>query len=155
MRFRLSYPRIATMLFLLSAFGAAAQTKSVGSTMIAPAVNPSDSVASTEGGLLVSVLDEKRAHLDRQAVVKACVKDTKNVVWQTTDRTYKAALHGLRAGVCQVEVSAVGYLTSNSEVKIANDHTLYQVHVESARDPSAIDLSAASEAQLPRRRAKK
>jgi tetratricopeptide (TPR) repeat protein len=131
------------MLFLLVAGSMLAQT------VIQTPVAPSDSISSAQGGLLITVLDEHRAHLDRQAVVKAYVKDTENVVWQTTDRTSEAVLHGLRAGTYEIEVSAVGYLTSNSEVKIKDDHTLYQLHAELAKDPSAIDLNATGQAQMP------
>ncbi|HXR16057.1 MAG TPA: tetratricopeptide repeat protein [Terriglobales bacterium] len=133
---------IVKMLFVLLAAGAVAQNVEV-----TPVV-PSTTTDSNIGGLQVAVIGENRAPLDRQAVVRAYDKATQNVVWQTTDRTAEATLD-LGAGDYQIEVSAVGYLTSSLEVKIPDAHTLYRVHVAMKKDPSAIELSASSRQEMP------
>ena len=103
----------------------------------------------SQGGLLVTVVGEGSAPLDRQAVVKASAKSSENVVWQTTDRMSQAALGELKVGTYDIEVSAVGYLTSTIEAKITAEHTVYQVRVSLKKDPAAIEISAPSQTQLP------
>ena len=71
-----------------------------------PIVIPKDSTFNTQGGLLITVLGENKAPLDRQAVVKAYAKDTQNVVWQTTGRSSEVTLGNLSAGTYDIEVSA-------------------------------------------------
>jgi tetratricopeptide (TPR) repeat protein len=133
---------IVKMLFVLLSATAAAQN-----VQVTPVV-PSTSANSNQGGLQVAVIGENRAPLDRQAVVRAYDKVTQNVVWQTTDRTAEATLD-LGVGDYQIEVSSVGSVTSSLEVKIPDAHTLYRVHVEVKKDPSAIELSASSRQEMP------
>ena len=153
MSFRLSHRGTVTMLLLLLAASAWAQRGSVGAPAmgipVPPSELPSDSTLATQGGLLVGVIGENRAPLDRQAVVKAYNKDTESVVWQTTGSTSEAGLGALSPGVYEIEVSAVGYLTSTVDVKVPTANTLYRVHVTLQKDPSAIELKAPSQQQMP------
>jgi tetratricopeptide (TPR) repeat protein len=142
MRSRFLHSAVTTLLLLVAA-GASAQT------VITTPVAPSDSSYSSQGGLLVAVGGENQAPLDRQAVVKAYNKDTQNVVYQTTGRESEAALGTLAPGMYQIEVSAVGYLTSSLDVKIPSANTLYRVHVDLSKDPSAIDLNVSSRQEMP------
>jgi tetratricopeptide (TPR) repeat protein len=130
------------MLFLLPA-SAPAQ-----SVVVTPVV-PSDSTYGNLGGLLVAVVGEKHAPLDRQAVVKVYNKDTETVIYQTTGRDAEASFGGLMPGVYEVEVSAVGYLTASVDLKIPSANALYRVHVDLHKDPSAIDLSVSSRQEMP------
>jgi tetratricopeptide (TPR) repeat protein len=117
-------------------------------SVIVPAVIPRDSSYSTAGGLMISVVSENKTPLDRQAVVKAYAKETDKVVWQTTGRSAEAVLGDLTPGIYDIEVSAVGFLTTNLEVRISEPNTLYQIHVPLTRDPSAIELTD-SEQPMP------
>lgn len=98
---------------------------------------------------MVEVVGENRRPLDRQAVVKAYNKETQDVVYQTTGGNAEAGLGSLSVGTYQIEVSAVGYLTSNVEVKIPDAHVVYKVHVDLKKDPSAIDLDVSTRQEMP------
>src|SRR5579863_6909462 len=110
---------------------------------------PSDASLTSQGGMLVDVVGENRRPLDRQAVVKASNKQTQNVVYATTGGEAEAALGALSVGTYQIEVSAVGYLTSTVEVKIPDAHVVYKVHVDLQKDPSAIDLNVSTRDEMP------
>jgi tetratricopeptide (TPR) repeat protein len=123
-----------------------------GATPVSPGPSlqvPSDASLTSQGGLVVDVVGEDRHPLDRQAVVKAYNKETQNVVYQTTGGNAEAGLGSLSAGTYQIEVSAVGYLTSNVEVKIPDAHVVYKVHVDLKKDPSAIDLNVSTRQEIP------
>ena len=107
--------------------------------------------SSIRSGLLVDVVGENQAPLDRQAVVKALNKDTQKVVWQTTGHEAEAGLGALGAGIFEIEVSAVGYLTTTLDVKIPSADLVYKVHAELKKDPSAIDLNVSSRQEMPAR----
>jgi len=144
MNLRLSRNGILTTWFFLLSAGLSAQ-----SVVITP-VPASDSSLTTQGGLLVGVVAENKAPLDRQAVVKAYNKQTQNVVWQTTGYEAQASLDALGAGEFEIEVSAVGYLTSTVDVNIPTPNTLYQIHLTLQKDPTAIELKVPSrEDQMP------
>ena len=67
-----------------------------------------------EGAALVlTVYGEKRALLDRQAIVKLIEKGTHNVLWQTTADGSVATFVELRPGGYDIEVSAVEFLTES------------------------------------------
>jgi len=144
---------VIVLLFLATSVSAQRGAGSVGGPIIVtpgPTLQaPSDSSLTSQGGLLVDVMGENRRPLDRQAVVKADNKDTQNVVYATTGGNAEAGLGGLSAGTYQVEVSAVGYLTSNIEVKIPDAHVVYKVHVDLQKDPSAVDLSVSTNQEMP------
>jgi tetratricopeptide (TPR) repeat protein len=139
---------------LLFAYRAPAQSKTSGGSVIPTATVPSDSSITTQGGLLVSVVGENKTPLDRQAVIKAYSKDPENkdnpdVKWQTTGYNAEATVAVAKAGVYEVEVSAVGYLTSTMDVNVPTANTVYQVHVTLQKDPSAIEFIEPSAEQMP------
>lgn len=103
----------------------------------------------TPGGLLVAVVGENKAALDRQAVVKAVNKESQKVAWETTTGKSEARFENLSVGLYDVEVSAVGYLTAKLGVEIKDANNLYKIDVELKKDPTAVDLSVPSEQQLP------
>ncbi len=147
-------PSIAiVLLFLASSASAQRGAGSVGGPIVVtpgPTLQaPSDASLTSQGGLVVDVVGENRHPLDRQAVVKAYNKETQNVVYATTGRDAEAGLGALSAGTYQIEVSAVGYLTSNLEVKIPDAHVVYKVHVDLNKDPSAIDLNVSTRDEMP------
>jgi tetratricopeptide (TPR) repeat protein len=147
-------PSIFIVLLFL-ATSASAQRGGIGgagATPISPGPSvqaPSDASLTSQGGLVVEVAGENRRPLDRQAVVKAYNKQTQNVVYQTTSGNAEAGLGSLSMGTYQIEVSAVGYLTSNIEVNIPDAHVVYKVHVDLKKDPSAIDLNVSTRQEMP------
>src|ERR1700674_380674 len=147
MNFRLARPGSVVILVMLLAASASAQrgagAGSVGAggpplgPSQAPMELPSDASITSQGGLLVDVAGENRTPLDRQAVVKAYNKENENVVYQTTGREAEAALGALSPGAYELEVSAVGYLTTTTDVKISSAHSVYRLHIDLKKDPSA------------------
>ncbi len=146
MRFRVSH--LGVVLFLLVAAVAWPQvslSSGVGPTATAPNVI-SDSL---NADLLVAVVGENRAVLGRQAVVKAVHKDSLDTSWQTTNESSVASFSVSRIGTYEIEVSAVGYLTSKSFVTIPRATGRFKVDISLKKDPSAIELNAPHDEQMP------
>ena len=89
------------------------------------------------------------AQLDRQALLKLVNLSTQSASWQTTEAgsegPYSASASlgvftDVPYGNYDVEVSAVGYLSTHKEIEVAG--TLVQQHIEIVlqRDPSAVSL---------------
>ncbi len=83
MKFRFSCPGIVSMTLVLTASAQAPRgLGQIGGPVVVTTMPAS--VSSISSGLLVDVVGENQAPLDRQAVVKALNKNTQKVVWQTT-----------------------------------------------------------------------
>src|SRR5271170_1413376 len=152
MSFRFSPSGILPLLLLVLATGASAQkTQSTPplNVPLLPTQAPSDSSLIAQGGLLITVTGEDKSPLDRQALVKATNKDTQNVIWQTTGRNSEANLGALRPGAYELEVSAVGYLTSTLNTKLPAGNLFYRVPVALQKDPSAVELNSSNQQLLP------
>ncbi len=91
--------------------------------------------------LVVTVVDEKKHNLDRQAVVQLLDEGTKKSLWQATAESSQTAFTDLTLGKFSVEVSAVGYVTERQEVTLFDYLRTGQVYVVLKRDPMAIDLA--------------
>jgi tetratricopeptide (TPR) repeat protein len=105
--------------------------------------------------LFLTVRSENRAPLDRQSVVKLYNKNTKDVFWQTTQDNSQAALSDLVVGQYDIEVSAVGYLTAHKDFNVLSALHTYQEEIVLKPDPSAVELNAANESQMPSKARKK
>jgi tetratricopeptide (TPR) repeat protein len=152
MSFRVSRWGIAAMLCLLLAASAWPQKSSPSGGQVLQqrgGAIPEITKEPTPGGLLVAVFGENKAALDRQAVVKAVNKESQKVAWETTTGKSQASFENLSAGLYDIEVSAVGYLTAKLGVEIKDADNLYKIDVELKKDPAAIDLNVPSEQQLP------
>ncbi|HEV8048903.1 MAG TPA: tetratricopeptide repeat protein [Terriglobales bacterium] len=155
MNFRSALPGRLLIAVLLLATGASAQRGAGavgGPVLVTPGPTleaPSDSSLTSQGGLLVDVVGENLHPLDRQAVVKASNKETQKVIYATTGSNAEAGLGALSPGSYELEVSAVGYLTSNLAIKIPDGHVIYKVHVDLKKDPSAIDLNVSTRQEMP------
>ncbi|MGP0099002.1 MAG: tetratricopeptide repeat protein [Terriglobales bacterium] len=143
-RARLSHRATITLLCLLLA--ATAWPQSSGQLMITPM---SESTNTMSAILVVDVSGENRAVLDRQALVKAFHKESKEVLWQTTDDNSEASLTTTRPGQYEIEVSAVGYLTFKSQVMIPDTFGHFKVDVDLKKDPSAIELKVSNPLDMP------
>ena len=156
MRFRLLYLGTITTLCLLAAASAWPQDRgtqsgqmaspNTGQLMMTPVTT---SISGSLGGLLVAVFGEDRTVLDRQAVVKAVHKDSLETSWQTTGDHAEATLSPSRVGTYEIEVSAVGYLTTTSQVVIPDIVNHYRVEINLKKDPTAIELSVPTPPQMP------
>jgi tetratricopeptide (TPR) repeat protein len=93
----------------------------------------------------VSVADERRAHLDRQAVVKLTDETRLKSLWQATSETSDTTFVDLTPGKYAVEVSAIGYLTQRKEVTVADLLHSTSLQITLQRDPEAIDFNAMNE----------
>ena len=108
------------------------------------------SIYSHQGSVLqLTVRDEKHKLIDRQAVAKLTNKSNSNVLWQTTQDEAVATFGELTAGVYDLEVSAVGYLTTHETVTIQGLSTTDQKEIVLSKDPSAVDLSVAKGMNMP------
>lgn len=101
-------------------------------------------VASKGTVLVLTVSDEKRHALDRQAVVQLTKIADKTARSQPTDDVEgktTVTFVSLDPGVYDVSVSAVGYLTSHREFVSSGIVTAEKMQVTLKKDPSAVDLS--------------
>ena len=105
------------------------------------------------GVLIVSVRDEKKASLDRQAVVKLVDQNRQKTTWQATSENSDTTFIDLTLGKYEVEVSAFGYLPEHKLVDVLSlDHS-NSTQIILKRDPDAIDFNASS-ATLPAKASK-
>ncbi|HEV2402508.1 MAG TPA: tetratricopeptide repeat protein [Candidatus Sulfotelmatobacter sp.] len=99
-------------------------------------------------GLLVTILDEQKAKLDRQAVVKIHDKRKDTTTWLTTSHESQLVFCGVEPGAYDLEASAVGYLIDRQELQIGPGTQNPQVEIILHKDPLAVDLSN-SDAVIP------
>jgi tetratricopeptide (TPR) repeat protein len=96
--------------------------------------NPGTSV------LIFKVFAEKSpAPLDRQALLKLVNLTDQTTTWQTTEENSQGAFTNVPFGNYDVEVSAVGYLSTHKEMHAANSQ-LQQFEIVLHRDPAGINL---------------
>jgi lipopolysaccharide biosynthesis regulator YciM len=97
------------------------------------------------GVLIVSVINDKKAQLDRQAVVKLYDENRQKTLWQATSDSSDTTFVDLMLGKYDVEVSAMGYLPAHKVVDVLSlDHSnLAEIVLQ--RDPDAYDFNASSE----------
>jgi tetratricopeptide (TPR) repeat protein len=103
--------------------------------------------------LVFSVFAEnKRAHLDRQALLKLVNVSAQTAIWRTTEDNSKGVFTDIPIGSYDVEVSAVGYLSTHQELQAMNSHRPLEMDIVLHRDPSAINLDVAAGVMAPRAR---
>lgn len=94
-------------------------------------------------GLSVTVLDEHRLKLDRQAVVKVHDEIKDSNTWQTTSDDSQITFCGVELGKYEIEASAVGYLTETKTLQITPTIQTPQIEIILHKDPSAVELGDA------------
>jgi tetratricopeptide (TPR) repeat protein len=97
--------------------------------------------------LLVTILDDRKAKLDRQAVVKIHDEERNTTMWLTTSRGSQL-LFCIEPGTYDLEASAVGYLTERQDFPITPSAQNPQLEIILHKDPSAVDLGD-SDATIP------
>lgn len=90
-------------------------------------------------GLLVIILDERKAKLDRQAVVKIHDESKNATTWLTTSHESQLLFCGVESGTYDLEASAIGYLAEHLQITATVQSP--QVEIILHKDPLAVDLS--------------
>jgi tetratricopeptide (TPR) repeat protein len=101
---------------------------------------------SSEAGTGVLVFtvfaEHSPTHLDRQALLKLVDATKHTESWQATEDTSKGVFTNVPYGTYQLEVSAVGYISAQKEIKVAQNFGPVQIDIALHRDPAAINLDA-------------
>lgn len=146
----------AVVLGLMSiTIGVAAHAQQKGGPNPAAIPNPMSGIESqpeSTGTIInLAVEGERQKPLDRQALVQITSKATGQVQARVTQDNSIAIVVDLQAGVYDVAVSALGYLTSHQEVMITGLITVNHMEVSLKKDPSAVDLGAVNVKEIPPR----
>lgn len=99
--------------------------------------------------LVLTVYSDTGALLDRQAVAKLSNKNDHSVIWRTTEGKSVATFEDVPFGAYDLEVSAVGYLSTHQELKADRALHSYHLDIRIKPDPAAIELKAPGTAQMP------
>ena len=94
--------------------------------------------------LIFTVFAERTsARLDRQALLTIVNLSDHSATWTTTEDNAKGVLTNVQYGSYDVEVSAVGYLTTHKELHIMDTLRPSEVEIVLYRDPAALNLDVA------------
>ncbi len=106
----------------------------------------------TQGAtLLLTVNGGNKRPLDRQSVVKIRNLSTGDTLWQTTNDRSEASFGDLSVAQYDLEISAVGYLTSHQPFKVQSIYGANRLEIELERDPSSVEIGARHAEQLPKK----
>jgi tetratricopeptide (TPR) repeat protein len=118
------------------------------------------STAPNTGVLIFAVFAERHgASLDRQALLKLVNLTSQSPLWQTTENTSQGPYDQSGAlgvftdipyGNYDVEVSAVGYLSSHKELTVGSTMVTQHLDIVLHRDPAAINLDMAVAMMSPK-----
>lgn len=111
-----------------------------------------DTAPGTDVLVFTVFAERPGAHLDRQAVLKLANIATRSSTWQGTDEASHSVFVDVAYGSYDVEVSAVGYLTTHQEVQAINSLLPIRIDIVLRRDPAAINLDVADAAMSPKAR---
>jgi tetratricopeptide (TPR) repeat protein len=130
---------LACCVLAAPALGQSPSTDRIPSTLnVEPSV-----VYRTDPGtcvLLFRVFAEKSSvPIDRQALLKLVNLKDQKVVWQTTEGNSQGAFTNVPFGNYDVEISAVGYLSTHQAAQTSNAQ-LQHFEIVLRRDPAAINL---------------
>lgn len=105
------------------------------------------------GVLVLSVFAERTtSRLDRQALLTLVNLADHSAVWTTTEDNAKGVLADIPYGRYDLEVSAVGYLSSHKEVVVNDSMRPLETEVVLHRDPTAINLDVTDSVMSPKAR---
>ncbi len=120
------------------------------------------STAPNTGLLIFTVFAERRGvHLDRQALLKLVNLATQTPIWQTTEASSQGAYDesasqgvftDIPYGNYDVEVSAVGYLSTHQELRVGSTLVQQKLEIMLHRDPAAVNLDVADAGLSPKSR---
>src|SRR5579864_8212367 len=92
------------------------------------------------------------SRIDRQALLKLFDPGTEKAFWETTDDHGLGVFTNVTYGQYDVEVSAVGYLSTHQKVLVSATAVQLQVEVVLQHDPSAVNLDVGSATLSPKAR---
>lgn len=105
------------------------------------------------GVLIFNVYSERNgSHLDRQALLKLVDLDNHAASWRTTEDNTMAVFTDVAYGSYDIEVSAVGYLSTHKQIQITNTIRSMQTDVVLHRDPDALNLDVDKSVLPPKAR---
>src|SRR4029077_17121703 len=96
--------------------------------------------------------ERKGVHLDRQALLRLVNSTSQAATWQTTEDTSRGVFTGIPYGSYDVEVSAVGYLSTHKEVQVVDSMAPSFSDVVLRRDPEAVNLDVSDSVMSPQAR---
>ena len=103
------------------------------------------------GVLIFTVCAERSGvHLDRQALMKLVNHADNSALWQTTEDTSRSIFTNVPYGIYDVEVSAVGYVSTHRELSVLNSLRPAELEIVLKRDPSALNLDVADSVISPK-----
>ena len=149
------FARLSCVCFFLAASltaAAFAQTTRVGDPRPIQFFEIYDTTPGT--GVIVFTVNAERSgvHLDRQALLKLTNRTSQSSTWQTTQDSSRAIFTGIPYGTYDVEVSAVGYLSTQKDVLVTNSLGPSLVEIVLRRDPDALLLDGSDEVMSPKAR---
>jgi len=96
------------------------------------------------GVVALNVFAERSGkHLDRQALLKLVDRGSQSATWATTDDNAQGVFTNIPYGSYDVEVSAVGYLSTHQELQVVPTLVQFQLDIVLHRDPAAINFDVA------------
>ncbi|HEV3510805.1 MAG TPA: tetratricopeptide repeat protein [Candidatus Sulfotelmatobacter sp.] len=105
------------------------------------------------GVLIFSVFAERTSvKLDRQALLKLVNRSNQSVLWQTTEDTSKGVFTNVPYGSYDIEVSAVGYVSTHQELQVDNSLRPAEINIVLRHDPEAVNLDVAASIMSPKAR---
>jgi tetratricopeptide (TPR) repeat protein len=105
------------------------------------------------GIVLVHVFAERSgARIKQQALIKLVDSNGQNPFWATTDGNSEAFFSNTLFGSYDLEVSAVGYLSTHQQVQVNDSLRISQAEVILHRNPQAVDLDVEATVLSPKAR---
>lgn len=109
--------------------------------------------APNTGVVALNVFAERNgAQLDRQALLKLVDRAKQTATWSTTDDKAQGVFTNIPYGNYDVEVSAVGYLSTHKELQVVPTLVELRIDVVLHRDPDAVNLDIADAVLSPKAR---
>ncbi len=146
------FARLVCVLFLLACLLIATATAQSPGDLLNGSFSHRDRLATaasyaTAPGTGVIVLnafaERNGAHLDRQALLKLVDRASQNATWATTDNNAQGVFTNIPYGNYDVEVSAVGYLSTHKDLQVVPTLVQIQIDIVLHRDPAAVNLDIA------------
>jgi len=127
--------------------------------MVAPVNQDMENITENyhQGAALqVTVIDDHKLKLDRQAVVRLHCDNPLGTIYQTTKNGSQTTFLGLSVCKYNLEISAAGYVTTEKQMEVLGLTDTLQLQVVLEKDPSAINLDASgvADALMPAKASK-
>jgi tetratricopeptide (TPR) repeat protein len=103
------------------------------------------------GVLVLKLYSENTStRIDRQAVLKLTNRADNSVSWQTTDDSSHGVFTNIPYGRYEIETSAVGYLTTQTELEVKDSLRTAEIEIVLRRDPSVITVDSSDSNMSPK-----